>query len=125
MNCKLYSVVAIAAIAGCGSIEKLPAGTQIQSSTFGVRISPQAVDGTPLALGSHTTIVTTAQPEDGGPNVNRFEGRAPGIHLRSTVASGPVGEQLREAGGPQAVRELMSPGGGAPPLNLPAPIVNP
>ena len=100
-------VCIVTALSGCSSIDKLPAGTQVQSSTFGLKVAPQAPDGTPLTLGSHSLIITTAQPNDAGPNLNRFEGRAPGIQLRSTVATGPVGEQLQKAGGPEALRELM------------------
>lgn len=86
--------------AGCSSIDKLPDGVQLQSSTFGVKVSPSAPDGTPFVIGSHTTIITTPQPADAGPNLNRFEGGAgvTGATVKSTVASGPVGDQLEKAG---------------------------
>ena len=93
---------------GCTAIEKLPPGAQMQSSTFGIKVSPQALDGAPLTLGSHTTIITTSQPADAGANLNRFAGAAPGVEVRSTVATGPVGEQIDAAGGPEALRQLMS-----------------
>lgn len=84
---------------GCNQLKNLPPGTQIQSSTFGLRFSPGAADGTPLSLGSHTSIATLPQPADAGPNLNRFEGLAPfGIRVKSTVATGPVGEELSAAG---------------------------
>lgn len=100
-------LLCVGLITGCSAVEKLPAGTQLQSSTFGLKISPQALDGTPLAIGSHTVIITTALPPDAGPNLNRFEGTAPGASVRSTVASGPVGEQLQHAGGTQAIDALL------------------
>lgn len=101
-------VIVLCALAiGCSSIDKLPAGTQLQSSTFGVKIAPQAVDGVPLTLGSHTTIITTAQPSAAGPNLNRFDGRAPGVNVRSTVASGAVGEQLGKLAGSEAALEAL------------------
>ena len=116
----LFAVGCLTAGCGCTAIEKLPAGAQMQSSTFGLRVSPQPIDGSPLTLGSHTTIITTAQPSDAGPNLNRFEGAAPGVHLKSTVATGPVGEQLREMGGPDAVRALVSPATAPPVTTLPS-----
>lgn len=92
------------ALIGCKALE-LPPGTQLQSSTFGLKVSPSAPDGTPLIVGSHTTIITTPQPENAGPNLNRFEGTAgiTGANVKSTVASGPVGEQLKAAGGAASV----------------------
>ena len=94
---------------GCSSLDKIPDGTQLQSSTFGLRVAPNDPAGTPLTLGSHSTIVTTAQPPDAGPNLNRFQAEAPmGVNIRSTVATGAVGEQLREAGGPEALQHLLS-----------------
>lgn len=104
---RLLIPLLIVIAAGCSSLDKLPPGAQLQSSTFGLKFSPQSVDGTPLTLGSHTLIITTAQPADGGPNLNRFEGQAPGVHLKSTVATGPVGEQLQQAGGPEALRHML------------------
>ena len=62
--------------AGCNTLKSLPPGTQLQSSTFGLKFAPAAPDGTPLALGSHSTIITTAQPADAGVNLNRFEAKA-------------------------------------------------
>ena len=38
--------------AGCTGIDKLPAGAQLQSSTFGLRLSPQPLDGIPIVIGS-------------------------------------------------------------------------
>lgn len=105
---------------GCSSLDKLPAGSQLQSSTFGVRIAPQSADGTPFTLGSHSVIITTAQPETAGPNLNRFEGQAPGVNIRSTVASGPVGEQLKAAGGAPAIEKLMQGRTSPPPISAAA-----
>ncbi len=109
----LAVLVAFVMVSGCSAIEKLPEGAQLQTHTFGIKVSPQALDGTPLALGSHTTIITTAQPVEAGPNVNRSEIQAPmGIRVKSTVASGPVGEQLEAAGGVAAIESLVN---GQPP----------
>ncbi len=89
------------------AIKALPPGTQHQSSTTGLRFSPGALDGTPLTFGSHVSIITTAVPADAGPNINRFEAIAPWIHLKSTVATGAVGDELNKAGGPAALRYLL------------------
>lgn len=102
--------IALFASSGCTAIEKLPPGAQLQSSTVGIRVSPQSLDGTPLMFGSHTAIITTSQPADAGPNLNRFEGKAPGVNVRSTVATGAVGEQIEAAGGADALQYLMNPG---------------
>jgi len=93
------AVIVLVAALGCSGLAKIPPGTQLQSSTFGVKVSPQAPDGTPLVIGSHTTIITTPQPTDAGPNVNRFEGTAglTGAKVKSTVATGPVGDELESA----------------------------
>lgn len=93
-----------AVAAGCKAMSLEP-GTQLQSSTFGLKVSPAAPDGTPIVIGSHTTIITTPQPATAGPNLNRFEGKAGirGATVKSTVASGPVGDQLKAAGGAAAV----------------------
>ena len=123
--CKICSAIVLLtmAAAGCSTLGDLPAGSQLQSSTFGLRLSPSSIDGAPLTLGSHTFIATTAQPE-GAFNLNRFQAVAPmGINIRSTVATGDVGEQIREAGGPEALRYLLGPGdAGTPPAagTLPA-----
>jgi len=93
--------------AGCNSLGDMPPGTQYQSSTFGLRIAPQAVDSAPVVFGSHTTIITTPQPPDAGPNLNRFQGQAPFVDVKSTVASGPVGDELQKAGGPEALDRLL------------------
>ncbi len=92
------------AVIGCKAMALEP-GTQLQSSTFGLKVSPAAPDGTPIVIGSHTTIITTPQPAAAGPNLNRFEGKAgiSGATVKSTVASGPVGDQLKAAGGAAAV----------------------
>lgn len=100
-------VAILASLSGCSSLEKIPDGSQFQSSTFGLKFAPAAPDGAPFILGSHSLIVTTAQPPDGGANLNRFEGKAPGVTLKSTVATGPVGEQLEAAGGAEAIENLL------------------
>lgn len=102
-------VLLISLCSGCKAVA-IPEGAQLQSSTFGVRIAPQDAAGVPLTLGSHTTIITTPQPAEAGPNLNRFEGAAPGVNVRSTVATGDVGEQINAAGGADALRHLMNPG---------------
>lgn len=102
----LVAALIAAGLSGC-SARNLPEGSQLQSSTFGLKFAPQAPDGAPLILGSHSLIITTAQPPDAGPNLNRFEGRAPGVQLRSTVATGAVGEQLEAAGGAEAIESLL------------------
>lgn len=94
-------------LSGCSSLQKIPEGSQFQSSTFGLKFAPAAPDGAPFVLGSHSLIVTTSQPPDAGPNLNRFEGAAPGVKLKSTVATGPVGEQLNAAGGAAAIEGLL------------------
>lgn len=116
----LLVIVAI----GC-KMGDLQPGTQIQSSTFGMKYAPAAPDGTPFVIGSHTVILTTPQPADAGPNLNRFEGKAgiSGATVKSTVASGPVGDQLKAAGGAAAVLHPPdAPGSaqsGAPPSSAP------
>ena len=107
-------------VLGCASVadvfKALPAGSQYQSTTFGVKISLRSSD--PFVLGSHTAILTTAQP-DNAPNLNRFEGTAPWVTVKSTVATGAVGSEIEKAGGPEALRFLI--GGDAPPTTgLPA-----
>lgn len=100
-------VLIIVLLAGCSALDKIPDGMQMQSSTFGLKFAPQALDGTPLVLGSHSTIITTAQPPDAGVNLNRFEAKAPYTHIKSTVASGNIGEQISAAGGPAALKHLL------------------
>lgn len=97
------------ALAGCSSVLKdLPPGSNVQVSTTGVRLSPQAIDG-PVILGQSTYSLQTPTPSDSGPGLNRNQVRAglSGIEITSTVATGPVGEQLQQAGGPEALRELL------------------
>lgn len=98
--------VLVLILAGCNG---LPQGTQFQSSTFGIRLSPLSPDGTPFVLGSHTAIVNTPTPQDAGPNINRYEINAPGIRSKSTVGSGPVGEEIEKMGGPDALKILLAP----------------
>ncbi len=119
--------LALSLLCGCSQLEKIPPGAQIQSSTFGLKLAPQSPDGAPLTIGSHTLIITTAQPADAGPNVNRVSSDAPGVHLRSTVATGPVGDQLQAAGGTEAINSLLRPGesserSAAPPTVLGPPL---
>lgn len=96
-------------LSGCSSILKdLPPGSNIQVSTTGVRISPQAVDG-PLILGNSTYLVQTPTPADSGPGLNRNQVRAGllGVDITSTVATGTVGEQIKAAGGPEALDRIL------------------
>ncbi len=110
MKCLMILIACLTCI-GCKSaaeaLKALPPGTQLQSSTTGLKFSPQAIDGVPLVFGSHTSIITTAVPGDAGPNLNRFEAIAPWIHLKSTVATGTVGDEIQKAGGPEALRHLL------------------
>jgi len=107
----LWAIVIICGLSatGCSSVlERLPAGSNVQVSTTGVRLSPQAVDG-PLILGQSTYSLQTPTPADSGPGLNRNQVRAglTGIDITSTVATGPVGDELRKAGGPEALAELL------------------
>jgi len=99
---------------GCSSVLKdLPAGSNVQVSTTGVRLSPQAIDG-PLILGQSTYILQTPTPTDAGPGLNRSEVQAglSGVKIKSTVATGTVGEQIEAAGGADALRVLLPESGG-------------
>lgn len=93
---------------GCSSLKDLPPGSNIQVSTTGVRLSPQAMDG-PFILGQSTYAVQTPTPADAGPGLNRNQVKAglTGIEITSTVATGPVGEQINAAGGPEALDRLL------------------
>ncbi len=91
----------LALIGGCKGIE-LPAGAQAQASSVGIELAPQGPIGPHLTFGSKAVTITTAQP-DNAPNLNRLAVEAPGINLRSTVATGPVGEQVKQAGGLSAI----------------------
>lgn len=102
----VVAVVFAVVLSGCSG---LPEGTQFQSSTFGMRVSPFSPDATPFVLGSHTAIINTPAPPDSGPALNRNDVAAPGIRLKSTVGSGPVGEEIDKAGGPEALQFLMAP----------------
>lgn len=105
---------------GCASIadvaKSLPPGFQHQSTTFGVKISPRSTD--PFVVGSQTSILTTAQP-DNAPNLNRFEGSAPWVSVKSTVATGAVGGEIEKAGGPAALRIMIGDHSTAPTTGLP------
>ena len=95
----------------------IPPGTQLQASSIGIDIAPQGVGGPHVTFGSKAVTVVTAQP-DNAPNLNRLAVKAPGIDLRSTVATGDVGEQLQKAGGPESIKALLhSPDGSAVPPN--------
>tara|TARA_R110002072_G_scaffold238769_3_gene396403 strand:- start:21181 stop:21603 length:423 start_codon:yes stop_codon:yes gene_type:complete len=105
----LGMIAVVIALAGCSSVLKdLPPGSNVQVSTTGVRLSPQAIDG-PLILGQSTYSLQTPTPDDAGPGLNRNQVRAglTGIEITSTVATGPVGEQLQQAGGPEALKQLL------------------
>lgn len=109
----LVAVLFILACTSCSTLESLPDGVSVQSSTLGLRFSPSSPDGTPLMLGHHSFIVNTPTPADSGPSLNRFEGSSIGTEWKSTVASGPVGKELEAAGGPEALGHLVSPIGPA------------
>lgn len=107
---RLVTCAIIAAVlCGCSSIIKdMPPGTNIQISTTGFRVAPQAVDG-PIMLGQSTVSLQTPSPPDAGPSLNRNQVRAglTGVDVTSTVATGPVGEQIDAAGGPLALEQLL------------------
>ncbi len=88
------------------AIKALPPGTQVQTTTTGLAIAPQSLDGTPFKMGVSTLSLTTAQP-DNTPNLNRFEAKGPFLKIKSTIATGAVGRELKEAGGPEALRFLL------------------
>lgn len=115
----LIALLLLCALSGCSLLDELPAGSQLQSSTFGIRLAPQDPTGTPLTIGSHTTILTTPPPEKTGPGLNRYELAAPGIASKSTSAIGGVGEQLEKAGGPEALGHLVNPAESRPLIELP------
>lgn len=93
---------------GCrGSGPILPPGAQAQASSVGIEIAPQGPIGPHVTFGSKAVTITTAQP-DNGPNLNRLAVEAPGIKLKSTVATGPVGEQIRSAGGLPALEAFSA-----------------
>lgn len=96
-------------VSGCNAVEKLPEGAQFSTSTFGLRISPQPLDGNPIVFGHHSTILNTPTPPGAGPNINRHEIAGPFTHQKSTTAQGPVGSELEKAGGPKALGHLVSP----------------
>lgn len=93
---------------GCrGSGPLLPPGTQAQASSVGIEIAPQGPIGPHITFGSKAVTIVTAQP-DNAPNLNRLAVEAPGIKLKSTVATGAVGEQIRTAGGLPAIQEFSA-----------------
>lgn len=98
---QLIFIAGLLALSGCKAIE-LPPGAQAQASSVGVEISPQGPIGPHVTLGSKAVTITTAQPND-QPNLNRLAVDAPGIKLKSTVATGSVGEQIKAAGGLETV----------------------
>lgn len=94
-------------LSGCSAIEKMPPGSQVHSSSFGLKISPSDPTGTPFVLGSHNFMLNV--PNEDIPSLNRFEGSAPFSRWKATTASGSVGDELQKAGGPDALRQLVSP----------------
>lgn len=126
---KLCTIFAMfVTLTGCSTLKSIPPGTSIQSATYGLRFSPASVDGAPLVLGSHTFILTTPVPEGSGANLNRFTATAPGgITLKSTVATGSVGDELSKAGGPEALRFLLGNGNeiSKPLRPIPLPLTQP
>lgn len=100
---------------GCSSLQDLPPGTQLSSASWGLKISPADPTGTPVVVGSHNFLLNV--PEPGEPALNRFEGSAPFARWKATTASGPIGEQMKAAGGPEALGHLVAPIG---PSNVPS-----
>ncbi len=98
---QLLFIAGLMALSGCKSVE-LPPGAQAQASSVGIDIAPQGAVGPHVTLGSKAVTITTAQPND-QPNLNRLAVDAPGIKLKSTVATGSVGEQIKQAGGLETV----------------------
>ena len=64
-------VIAASVLSGCSSVLKdLPPGSNVQVSTTGFRVSPQAIDG-PFIVGQSTYQLQTPTPEGSGPALNR------------------------------------------------------
>ncbi len=97
-------VFAATVLSGCKSFE-LPPGAQAQASSVGIDVAPQGPVGPHVTFGSKAITITTAQPEN-APNLNRLSVEAPGIQVRSTVATGPVGEEIQKAGGLGAIERF-------------------
>lgn len=110
------SALSLLLLAGCTSLDSVPAGAQLSSSTTGLRVAPGDPTGAPVTLGSHTTAITTAVPEGSAPNLSRHEWSLPFSRGKTTIATGEVGEQIERAGGPEALRALTTPIGPSIPL---------
>ena len=112
----LSLVVMFLSVTGCSSVLKdLPAGSNVQVSTTGFRVSPQAIDG-PFIVGQSTYQLQTPTPEGSGPALNRTAVKATltGVDIKSTVATGPVGEQIQAAGGAESLEVLLGDPSSAP-----------
>ena len=92
----LIGAFVVAMLAGC----QLPEGTNMENSTVGFDFAPlgKGPNSPRLLLGSSTQHFSTPPPPDAGPVLNRSQVRAPFIDQTSTIAAGPVGEQLGQAG---------------------------
>lgn len=106
----LILFVGLCCLTGCSStrklVEALPAGSAIQYSLSGVQVTPESL--APINLGTTTLSITLPQP-DGAPALNRYNLQASimGVESTSTVATGPIGEQIEAAGGPEALQALL------------------
>lgn len=117
MNSRVRNILALVAItvSGCAS------GTQTQLSISALDIKPPpGLESMPrVALGSFVAIHSQPQPE-GEAGLNRFHLVTGGIEAKATVTSGPIGNEIAKAGGPQALAALVAhaqPGHSVPELN--------
>lgn len=119
-------VIAASVLSGCSSVLKdLPPGSNVQVSTTGFRVSPQAIDG-PFIVGQSTYQLQTPTPEGSGPALNRTAVKATltGVDIKSTVATGPVGEQIQAAGGAESLEVLLGDPDSPPPSSA-VPVLEP
>lgn len=106
----ILAAFCVLSLVGCSStrklVESLPDGAAIQYSLTGIQFTPESLS--PLNLGTTTLSITLPQP-DGSPGLNRYNLRASlaGVESTSTVATGPIGDQIEAAGGPEALEALL------------------
>lgn len=88
-------------------VKSLPPGTGMQYSVSGVQVSPESLS--PVNFGTTTLAIQLPHP-DGKPVLNRYnlEAGLGGVKSTSTVASGPVGEELEKIG-PEGLKAILDP----------------
>lgn len=86
-------------------VKSLPPGTGMQYSVSGVQVSPESLS--PINFGTTTLAIQLPHP-DGKPVLNRYnlEAGLNGVKSTSTVASGPVGEELEKIG-PDGLKAIL------------------